>query len=126
MADAVLDASAVLAVVLGECGADRVWALPEALISAVNYAEVVSKLIDLGVPPEVAVVRVAQLAAEVAPMDEAAAFGAALLRATTRARGLSLGDRACLALAKARGLPAVTADRAWASVDAGVEIVLIR
>ena len=126
MAGAVLDASAALAVVLGEPGADKVSALPQALISAVNYAEVVTKLIDLGIPSKIAVERVAQLASEVVVMDEAAAFEAALLRATTRGLGLSLGDRACLALARMRSLPAVTADRAWATVDVGVEIVLIR
>ena len=127
MADAVLDASALLAVLLEEPGAgDVARVLPRALVSTVNYAEVISKLIDLGFAPEIAVDQVSLPSMRVVALDEATAVVAARLRAQTCALGLSLGDRACLALAKSRGLPVITADRAWAAVDVGVEIVLIR
>lgn len=127
MADAVLDASAVLAMLRGEPGGEKVFELlPRAIISAVNYAETVSKLIDLGASRQEAAEVVEEFALQVATLDAEAALDAGLLRESTRAKGLSLGDRACLALARARGLPAVTADRSWAAVDVGVEIVLIR
>lgn len=122
-----LDASAVLAMLRGEPGGEKVFELlPRAIISAVNYAETVSKLIDLGASRQEAAEVVEEFALQVATLDAEAALDAGLLRESTRAKGLSLGDRACLALARARGLPAVTADRSWAAVDVGVEIVLIR
>lgn len=122
-----LDASAVLAMLRGEPGGEKVFELlPRAIISAVNYAETVSKLIDLGASRQEAAEVVEEFALQVATLDAEAALDAGLLRESTRAKGLSLGDRACLALAMARGLPAVTADRSWAAVDVGVEIVLIR
>lgn len=127
MADVVLDASAILAMLRREPGGEKVFELlPRAMISAVNYAEVASKLIDLGASRQDAAEVVEELGSKVEPLDARAALDAGLLRVSTRAHGLSLGDRACLALARARGLPAVTADRAWAAVDVGVEIVLIR
>lgn len=125
--DCVLDASAVLAVIRGESGAEMVEVqLARALISAVNFAEVISRLSDLGVPNAVAVSSVMELGAEVAIFDDLAAVSVGALRVKTRIRGLSLGDRACLALALSAGLPALTADRVWAELDLGVEVVLIR
>lgn len=127
MADAVLDSSAVLAVLRDEPGGDQVLELlPRVVVSAVNYAEIVTKLIDFGAPAASAAEAVEKLTLKVAQFDIDTAIDAGLFRASTRAQGLSLGDRACLALAKSRGLPALTADRAWAAVDVGVEIVLIR
>ena len=127
MADVLLDASAVLARIFREPGAERVDAvLPGASVSAVNYAEVVSKLIDFGAPVEAATDIGSDLGLAVLPFDEAAAGDAGLLRGATRALGLSLGDRACLALARRLRLPILTADRAWADLDLGVEVVLIR
>lgn len=127
MADCVLDASAVLARLRGERGADIVQArASNALISAVNYAEVIGKLIDLGVSAEVAAATIGEFELAVVPFDEIDAARTGALRAVTRRRGLSLGDRACLALAERLGLPVLTADRAWADLDLGVEVVLIR
>lgn len=127
MTDAVADASTVLAVLRGEVGAeDGLRAISQAAISAVNYAEVISRLVDLGASVDDATQAVGQLGIEVADFDETLAVRTAILRESTRARGLSLGDRACLALAHRLGLPAVTADRAWAELDLGVEVVLIR
>jgi ribonuclease VapC len=127
MAEWVLDASAVLAVLRGEPGAEQVQdRLTRAVISAANYAEVVSKLVDHGAAGDLAIRAAAELGVSVTPLDEPAATRAGALREATRARGLSLGDRACLALAQREGLPVLTADRAWADLDLGVEVVLIR
>ena len=63
---------------------------------------------------------------DIVPFDAEQAYETTEFRGATRSRGLSLGDRACLQLATRRGLPALTADRAWAEIDAGVEVRLIR
>lgn len=127
MTDCVVDASAVIARLKAEPGAELVEArASDALMSAVNYAEVLAKLSDLGVADLAALGGVAGLNIAIVPFDEPAAMRAGLLRSATRRLGLSLGDRACLALAQATGLPVLTADRAWAELDLGVEVVLIR
>ena len=125
MSDVVLDASALLALLQDEPGAERVLeSLPGALISSVNFSEVVAKLAELGMP-ETDIRLALTLGLEVAPFDEALAVAAGTLRPATRSAGLSLGDRACLALARARSLPALTTDRAWQDldVDAAVEVI---
>lgn len=127
MAECVLDASAALARLRGERGADVVEArLEAALMSAVNYAEVVSKLIDLGTSADTAADAAGALGMAVVPFDELAAVRVGSLRDGTRSRGLSIGDRACIALAERLALPVLTADRAWAELDLGIEVVLIR
>jgi PIN domain nuclease of toxin-antitoxin system len=123
----VLDASALLALLNDEPGADAVRArLDDAMISAVNLSEVFAVLMAIGLAPEEARQTLADLALPVVPFDEDQAFRAARLRETTKALGLSLGDRACLALGEARGDVALTADRAWGQADLSVEIALIR
>lgn len=123
----VLDSSAAIALVLSEPGAGLVEkALPECSISAVNLAEIVSGLINNGFPGDVARDSVVRLDLSVVPFDEVLALEAGALREVTRAHGLSLGDRACLALAGHLDLPALTADRKWADLDVGIEIRLIR
>jgi PIN domain nuclease of toxin-antitoxin system len=123
----VLDASALLAVMLGERGADVVLeTLPGAVIGAVNLAEVVAKLQERGVPDAEIDRDIAELDLPVIPFDAAQATAAGKLRARTRSKGLSLGDRACLALALVRGVPAITVDRGWAGVDVGVEVIVAR
>ena len=127
MADVVLDASAVLAVLNAEPGGDKVWEhLPGAHLSAVNAAEVASKLVDGGSGPEEAGRTLDRLGARVLPFEVADVVPAAGIRAASRSVGLSLGDKACLALASRLGLPTLTADRVWAELDIGVEIRLIR
>ena len=127
MIEAVLDSSAVLAAIRGEPGAELVEPLlAMAPISAVNYAEIVSRLVDFGSSPEDAIEAAGHLGLDVRPLDVSGAAAVGALRAATRSRGLSLGDRACLALAKQLGLPVFTADRAWAELDLGIEVVLIR
>ena len=127
VADIVLDASAVLALLHREVGADVVLQhLENAMVSAVNFAELGARLADHGMP-EAEIREVAEaIGVEVIPFDKSQSYAAASLRSVTRAKGLSLGDRACLALAIERGVPALTADRAWMDLDVGVDIRLIR
>ncbi len=127
MADVVLDASAVLAVLNGEPGADAVWAcLPGARLSAVNAAEVAAKLVDGGLGAEGAGQSLDRLGTRVVPFEAADVVPVAQMRSATRAAGLSLGDRACLALARRLGVPALTADRQWRDIQVDVEVRLIR
>ena len=127
MSDVVLDASAVLALLNGEPGAEAVSAhLPGAHLSAVNAAEVAGKLVDGGASPEQAGEALDRLGARIAAFDRGDVVPAAQLRAASRSAGLSLGDRACLALAGRLGAPALTADRAWSDIQVGVEVRLIR
>jgi ribonuclease VapC len=130
---AVLDASALLALLKGEPGAERVAEALEqgAYLSAVNLAEVLSKLADWGEDPAEAQARMAQVgllgaAVEVLPFTGEDALEVARLRALTRAYGLSFGDRACLAMARRLGLPALTAERAWAELDLGIPVEVLR
>lgn len=129
MTIAVLDASAVLALLFGEIGADAVRPrVRGGLISTVNLAEVLAKLVDKGVPAEEAARAIDMLGMEAVPLSVEQAQLSAALRPITRAAGLSLGDRACLALARERGLPAVTAERRWPEVAelAGVIVEVTR
>lgn len=130
---AVLDASALLALLKGEPGAERVAEALErgAYLSAVNLAEVLSKLADWGEDPAEAQARMEQVgllgaAVEVLPFTGEDALEVARLRALTRAYGLSFGDRACLALARRLGLPALTAERAWAELGLGIPVEVLR
>lgn len=124
----VLDSSALLASFLSEAGGDRMAAILETgtILSAVNLTEVLTVLLDKGVGPEDARLALGDLSCEVVPLDRDLAMAAGALRPRTRHLGLSLGDRACLALAAARGLPVLTADRSWTALDVGVEVRLIR
>ncbi len=110
-----LDASAVLAVLNSETGAAFVLPLlAESALTTVNLAEVGTKLVDAGMDEAAAMAAVNGLGiAEIVPFDDALAWAVARLRLPTKPFGLSLGDRACLALAVQRKLPAVTADREW-------------
>jgi PIN domain nuclease of toxin-antitoxin system len=123
----VLDASAVLAVVNGEPGAARVedvWM--DASISAANFSEVIAKLVDNGLDDADTIGVLEALPLTVHDVDVAQARRAGLLRRQTHEHGLSLGDRACLALAVSLGLPVMTADRAWMALDLGIEVIVIR
>ena len=123
----VLDASALLCFLFVETGEDRVAAiLAEARMSAVNLSEVVAKLIDRGVDATDVLSRLSTLPIDVIPFEREAAAVAGTMRKQTREFGLSLGDRACLALAKSIGGIAVTTDRAWARLEIGVEVDVVR
>src|SRR5689334_5367937 len=127
MASAVLDASALLAYIDGEPGADMVASvITDAIISAVNFSEVVSKLVDRGTSVGTARVALGVAPVEVIDFDRALAERAGALIAKTKRQGLSLGDRACLALAERERVPVVTGDRAWSKLDLSVEVRLIR
>ena len=124
----VLDASALLAVLNREPGADKLTPqlLNVATSSTVNLAEVQSKLVNRGLSPQEA------WEAALSPIREAAAFTAeqamtaGSLILETRALGLSLGDRACLALGLALSAPVYTADKLWKNLKLGLRIHVIR
>ena len=123
----VLDSSAVLALLRGETGADRVEsARTHALISTVNVCEVLTRQYELGWDQVSAQAAFEALELDVSAFPMSDAVSAAALRAATRHAGLSLGDRACLALALRESAPVMTADRDWLKVDVGVEVLLIR
>ena len=127
MSSAVLDASAILAYLHREPGGELVVRyLSAAFASAVNVAEVGTRLADRGMTDDKVRQAITDLGMAIAPFDEDQAYASAALRGATRHIGLSLGDRACLALAQRLGLPAVTADGAWAGLDVGVEVRVIR
>ncbi|MDQ2758870.1 MAG: type II toxin-antitoxin system VapC family toxin [Actinomycetota bacterium] len=128
-----LDASALLALVHDEPGAEPVVEAIaiRAAIGIVNLAEVLSKLADAGKDPgearrELLDAADAQQALVVEPLTEADCVEVARLRSMTRALGLSLADRACLALAKRLAVPVLTADRTWTQADLEVAVRLIR
>lgn len=123
----VLDASALLCLLFDEPGAAKVEAcMPGALVSSVNYHEVLAALADQGMKPQDAQVMLGKLDIEIVPMDRTQASLGGALRQLTRAAELSLGDRCCLALAWTIKAVALTADPAWADLDIGVTIELVR
>lgn len=125
--DAVLDASALIALLWDEPGAQAVERLlGRAVMSVVNWAEVLQRFRAHGVETAGKRESVEALGVGMVPFTPEDAETAAALWEPTRAAGLSLADRACLALARRRDLPAHTADRDWRKVDVGVEVVLIR
>ena len=127
MAKVVLDASAILALLNAEPGSRVVEeSLPEAAVSAVNLSEVVAKLSERGMPEAAIRVALEGLGLEVHPFDAAAAHSAGMLRSATRGPGLSMGDRACLALGLFLSAPVLTADGTWKKLKVGVKVRLIR
>jgi PIN domain nuclease of toxin-antitoxin system len=125
--EAVLDASALLAFLRNEPGAARVGPmLGGSRLSTVNLAEVLGKLASYGKPAEAAAYQIERLHIQLVPFDAEQAKLAASLWPATRAAGLSLGDRACLALGLKTGLPVVTADRQWDRCGVGVTVIQIR
>ncbi len=127
MPKTVIDASALLALLNAEPGADVVVeALPGGVVSAVNLSEVVAKLCDAGMPEKAIRHAMQPLGLEIVSFDEEQSYQAGLLRTATQDMGISLGDRACLSLAKMLGVTALTADRAWAGLSVGATIKIIR
>lgn len=126
---AVLDASAVVALIYREPGHERVAEqLRDAVLCTVNYSEVVQKLTQFDHPAPVEAANVVvSFGAEVVPFTADDAVRAAQLWSSTRSAGLSLGDRACLAVAaRVPDGRAVTAAHPWTTVDVGVPVDLIR
>jgi ribonuclease VapC len=123
----VFDASAALALLLGEPGADRVDMMRAGGIwSTINYAEVLTKLSDVSGSPEGTRLRVDRLELTPIPFDVEQAAIAASLRTVAKPLGLSLADRCCLALALSRQLPVLTGDRKWQKAGLDLEIIPIR
>jgi PIN domain nuclease of toxin-antitoxin system len=124
---AVLDSSALMAVMRSETGAEIIAAcLDWAIVSTVNLAEVETKLVSAGLDEQLAWRHIAEMECKSVPFDEEQARIAGGLVKVTRPFGLSLGDRACLALAMQRQATAYTTDRVWKSLDLGIEIKIIR
>lgn len=112
----------------GEVVAD--WLGKGAAVSAVNWAEAISRTLDRPENTQALLLALDQVRhdneIDVVAFDVGRAGNAGYLRTATRRRGLSLGDRACLALARMLDIPVVTADRGWADVDPGARVELIR
>jgi len=127
MASAVLDASVLLAHISGEKGSETVPKLASgALLSTVNLAEIFAKLLERNFTANEAGEAIYGYRFDPVPFDRELARRAAVLRPLTKAFGLSLGDRACLALAQRERLPALTADKSWTKLSIGIEIRVIR
>jgi ribonuclease VapC len=123
----VLDSSAILAVVFNEPGAEKVVGLLNGgLLSSVNLAEVHTRLILCRMPPDFARSRVMTMGCEICFFDEHQAYLAGELAAITHPYGLSVGDRACIALAIERNAKVYTADRTWKNLNLGIEVEVIR
>lgn len=125
--EAVLDASALIALLWEEPGSDAVEGLlGAAVVSAVNWSEVLQRYDALGLETAGRRDSVEALGISIEDFSGDDAEIAASMWTSTRSAGVSLADRACLSLARRLGLPVHTADRAWETVDVGVEVVLIR
>ena len=127
MIRAVVDSSVLLAALRGEPNADQFLdGIDEAVVSTVIVAEVVSKLVSVGLSTEDAWRDATTAMDQIVDFDEQQARLAGELIQKTKQSGLSLGDRACLALGLVLKLPVYTADRAWKNVRVGVEVHLVR
>ena len=133
MNKSVLDASAFLAYLRDEAGAEIVEnaLIDGCYISIINWVEVLSKVVDLGESPEEIIKRLRdegllENSLEIVACNEQDAITIAKFRPLTKSTGLSLGDRACLALGKRLNLPVLTADKVWTSLSLGITINLIR
>lgn len=125
----VVDASAIMALMLGEPGAEKVLAVVRrSLMSAVNVSECCARGVERGAGADEVLAIVHGYEVQVRPFELDDALEAARLREPTRAIGASLGDRACLALGRRYGLPVLTGDRRLADIDPGlgIDIRLIR
>ena len=122
----VLDASALLALINSEPGADNVAKiLPNACMSSVNYSEVATVLQNIGMSGDV-IESILEGLVEVISFSQEHALFAASLHSQTKKHGLSLGDRACLALGCSIKCPVYTADRVWANLNLEIKVHLIR
>lgn len=126
MKKAVIDASALLALLAQEKGSQEVEKyLPHCMMSAVNFSEVIMVLIRKGVPESKAISITNDLVYDVIPFDKAQGIETAKLNQKAKNLGLSLGDRACLTLGQIKKLPIVTADKIWKKLK-GFDVILIR
>ena len=123
----VIDASALLALLFNEPGHEIVdAALDQGVMNAVNLSEVASRLISMGADEQTTRDRLSDLPLEIVPFTAEHAFRVGALRVPTKAHGLSLGDRACLATAEELNLPALTSDQSWTRLKLKVPVKVIR
>lgn len=124
---AAIDASVALILYFREPGFEAaIKAARGGVISTVNVAEVLSRLARVGAPASEALLQLTRVNIEIVPFNLDHARVVSELLPLTRAAGLSLGDRACLALAMERGVAAATADRAWAELALPVRVETVR
>ncbi|MEZ6064119.1 MAG: type II toxin-antitoxin system VapC family toxin [Planctomycetaceae bacterium] len=127
VSEVVVDASAVLALMLGEKGVDKVEEMrEESVISTVNILEALSRLVRHDVNAERAQLFLRQAFPNAIAFDRQQAETAAMIHSATRSFGLSYGDCACLALGIVRRAPVLTGDRRWKELDIGVKVLLFR
>ncbi|WP_347178899.1 type II toxin-antitoxin system VapC family toxin [Roseofilum capinflatum] len=127
MSEVVVDASAILALLNQEKGSEEVTRfIGKAAISSVNLSEVIAKLAELNIPEDVITKILSNLRLEVIPFSEEQALQAGMLRPVTKSLGLSLGDRACLALGISLHQPVLTSDRQWSHLNLNVDVQLVR
>lgn len=128
MESVVFDASAILALLRNEPGAEIVAQhIGRGLVSAVNLQEVIKGLLRRGASLDAAIAMLDALHLDVRPHGREDAIAAANLYPATREFGSGLGDRTCMALAIAEGLPVLTVDREWAKIDiAGLKLLMAR
>lgn len=124
----VLDASALLALMQEEKGSEYVEKhLSNAIMSSVNFSEIISVLINTGIKEEDALTHTSALITEIIPFDSEQAYQVACLRSATKKYGLSLGDRACIALGQRYKTTVLTADKIWEKLQlSDVSIHVIR
>jgi ribonuclease VapC len=129
MTKSVIDASVILAILQNEKGADKAKTMLSAsVISTVNIAEIMTVLARYGMDKRIVAQHITNMVSIIAPFTEEQAYTAGDLEKQNKEYGtaLSLGDRACLALAKQLNSPAVTADKVWSKLDIGIKIKQIR
>lgn len=123
----VLDASALMALLLSEPGKDVVAEhVPEAVISAVNLAEVLARMARERIPSRILIPKLEDLGLTVVDFDQPQAVIVGDIRERARAHGIGLADCCCIALAMNRALPVLTADRAWPGLGFDLDVRLIR
>lgn len=127
MIRAVVDSSVLIAALRREPNADQfLLAVDEVVVSTLILAEVISKLVSVGLSAVEAWEAATTVMDRIVPFDEQQSRLAGELIQETKRVGLSLGDRACLALGLVLELPVYTADRAWSDIQVGVEIFVVR
>lgn len=124
----ILDSSALLALIKGEKGAEKVEKLLGGIImSTVNVSEVAAILAELSMTQDDCKFAIEPFLDSIIPFDTHQAYTAALLKNETKHKGLSLGDRACIALGITMELPIYTADKIWSELEIpSAQIHLIR
>ena len=127
MSAIVFDSSVVIAILKQEQGFELAESsLSNALISTVNFSEVATYLARNSVPNDTIQEVLESFPIQVVPFDKSLALQTGFLYSSCKHLGLSLGDRACLAIAMSRKLPVLTADKVWAKLDLGIQIQVLR